>query len=67
MRIRIADQSIGAAAATAAQARQLGERRGAPMLTMIRTAYDDGGEPVEYGTHLYRGSAYRFATTLVSR
>lgn len=67
VRIRIADQSIGAAAATAAQARQLGERRGAAMLTMTRTAYDDAGRPVEHGNHLYRGSAYRFATTLVSR
>lgn len=66
VRIRIADQSVGAAAATAAQARQLGERPGAALLTMTRTAYDDEGRPVEYGSHLYR-SAYRFSTTLVSR
>ncbi|HEU4912269.1 MAG TPA: UTRA domain-containing protein, partial [Actinomycetes bacterium] len=66
VRIRIADQSVGAAAATAAQARQLGERPGAALLTMTRTAYDDEGRPVEHGSHLYR-SAYRFSTTLVSR
>jgi DNA-binding GntR family transcriptional regulator len=67
VRIRIADQSVGAASATAAQARQLGERRGAALLTMTRTAYDDEGRPVEYGSHLYRGSSYRFSTTLVER
>ncbi len=67
VRIRIADQSVGAASATAAQARQLGERRGAALLTMTRTAYDDEGRPVEHGRHLYRGSAYRFSTTLVER
>ncbi len=67
VRIRIAEQSVGAASATAAQARQLGERRGAALLTMTRTAYDDEGRPVEHGNHVYRGSAYRFATTLVER
>ncbi len=67
VRIRIADQSVGAAAATADQARQLAERAGAALLTMTRTAYDDEGRPVEHGCHLYRGSAYRFSTTLVSR
>ena len=67
VRIRIAAQSVGAATATAAQARQLGERPGAALLTMRRTAYDDEGRPVEHGSHLYRGSRYRFSTTLVDR
>ncbi len=67
VRIRIADQSVGAATATAAEARWLGERRGAALLTMWRTAYDDEGRPVEHGSHLYRGSRYRFSTTLVQR
>jgi len=67
VRIRIADQSVAAVSATAAQARQLGERRDAALLTMTRTAYDDEGRPVEHGRHLYRGSAYRFSTTLVER
>jgi DNA-binding GntR family transcriptional regulator len=67
VRIRIADQSVGAAAATAAQARRLGERPGAALVTMTRTAYDDEGRPVEHGSHLYRGSRYRFSTTLVAR
>ena len=41
--MRIAKQAIGARAATAAEARALGERRGAPLLTMERSAYDDQG------------------------
>ena len=41
--LRIAKQSIGARAATAAEARALGEARGAPLLTMVRAAYDDQG------------------------
>ena len=34
--LRIAKQSIGARAATAAEARALGETKGAPLLTMVR-------------------------------
>jgi DNA-binding GntR family transcriptional regulator len=65
--IRIANQSIGARNATAAEARLLGETRGAALLTMTRTAYDDVGRAVEYGTHVYRGSRYAFSLTLVER
>jgi len=65
--IRIANQSIGARNATPAEARLLGETRGAALLTMTRTAYDDIGRAVEYGTHVYRGSRYAFSLTLVER
>jgi DNA-binding GntR family transcriptional regulator len=65
--LRIASQAIGARGATAAEARMLDERRGAPLLTMTRTAYDDEGRAVEYGTHVYRASRYSFALTLVER
>jgi DNA-binding GntR family transcriptional regulator len=65
--IRIANQSIGARNATTAEARLLGETRGAALLTMTRTAYDDVGRAVEYGTHVYRGSRYAFSLTLVER
>jgi DNA-binding GntR family transcriptional regulator len=65
--IRIANQSIGARNATAAEARLLGETRGSALLTMTRTAYDDVGRAVEYGTHVYRGSRYAFSLTLVER
>jgi DNA-binding GntR family transcriptional regulator len=62
--LRIARQSIGARAATTAEARALGETRGAPLLTMERAAYDDQGRAVEHGQHLYRASRYSFDLTL---
>jgi DNA-binding GntR family transcriptional regulator len=62
--MRIAKQSIGARAATPAEARALGETRGAPLLTMERSAYDDQGRAVEHGHHLYRASRYSFDLTL---
>jgi DNA-binding GntR family transcriptional regulator len=64
MIMRIAKQSIGARAATAAEARALGERKGAPLLTMERSAYDEQGRAVEHGRHVYRASRYSFDLTL---
>lgn len=63
---RMAEQVVGARAATAAEARLLGDTRGAPVLTMTRTAWDAGGRAVEYGSHIYRASRYSFALTLSS-
>jgi DNA-binding GntR family transcriptional regulator len=65
--IRIADQTISARRATPTEVRLLGETRGAPLLAMSRTAYDDTGRAVEYGSHVYRASRYTFELTLVSR
>jgi DNA-binding GntR family transcriptional regulator len=65
--LRVAHQTIGARGATAGEARLLTERRGAPLLTMKRTAFDDKGHAVEYGDHVYRASRYAFALTLVER
>jgi DNA-binding GntR family transcriptional regulator len=65
--IRLARQRIGARPATRAEARLLDEKPGAPLLTMSRTAFDDSGSAVEYGTHCYRASRYYFDTTLVDR
>jgi DNA-binding GntR family transcriptional regulator len=65
--LRLAEQTIGARRATAAEAKALGEPRGAPLLTMARTAYDDAGRAVEYGQHAYRASLYSFELTLVAR
>jgi DNA-binding GntR family transcriptional regulator len=62
--LRIAKQAIGARAATAAEARALGEAKGAPLLTMERSAYDDQGRAVEHGHHVYRASRYSFDLTL---
>jgi DNA-binding GntR family transcriptional regulator len=65
--MRVAEQSVGARLATTEEAKLLGEKRGAPLLTMTRTAYDDFGRPVEYGSHVYRASRYNFSLTLVER
>jgi DNA-binding GntR family transcriptional regulator len=61
---RVANQVVGAKAATTVEARLLDESRGAPMLTMTRTAWDDNGRAVEYGSHVYRASRYSFELTL---
>jgi DNA-binding GntR family transcriptional regulator len=65
--LRIAHQTIGARPATAAEAGLLDEHRGTPLLTMTRTAYDDKGRAVEYGSHVYRATRYSFTLTLVER
>jgi len=65
--MRIAHQRIGAKAASAHEARHLHVRKGSPLLTMERTAFDDGGRPVEYGMHAYRADSYTFETTLTDR
>jgi len=62
--IHMAQQQIGARAATAVEARVLGEKPQAALLTMERTAYDAAGRPIEHGLHLYRASRYSYATTL---
>jgi DNA-binding GntR family transcriptional regulator len=65
--LRIASQTIGARAASAAEAKLLAERRSAPVLTMTRTTYDDSGRIVECARHLYRASVYSFELTLLGR
>jgi DNA-binding GntR family transcriptional regulator len=63
---RIADEVIGARSASAAEGRLLKEARGAPLLTMTRTAWDASGRAVDYGSHVYRASMYTFELTLAS-
>lgn len=65
--MRVANQEIGARRADSREARLLHEHKGAPLLTMCRTAYDDKGRAVEYGTHVYRPELYSFQLTLVDR
>ncbi|WP_214102801.1 GntR family transcriptional regulator [Acrocarpospora catenulata] len=67
VRMRVANQRIGARAAAPAEARLLSERRGAPLLTMVRTTYDDQGRAVEHGSHSYRASHYSLEVTLIER
>jgi GntR family transcriptional regulator len=62
-----ARQTVGARSATAEEAALLTEKEGAALLTMQRTAYDDTGRPVEYGTHIYRASRYAFDFQLLVR
>jgi DNA-binding GntR family transcriptional regulator len=63
-RPRTARQQIGARLATAAEARMLQEPPRSAVLTMARTAWDENGSVIEYGTHVYRASRYQFDTTL---
>jgi GntR family transcriptional regulator len=58
--LHAATQTIGARTATAAEARLLGESRGAALLTMQRLSYDDHGRAVEFGSHIYAASRYTF-------
>ncbi len=64
VRPHLATQTIGARAATGTEAGMLGDRRGAPLLTMRRTAYEAGGDAIEFGDHLYRASLYSFDLVL---
>jgi len=64
--IKVARQHIGARKATAREAALLGTRRGAAVLTMQRTAYDDSGVAVEFASHVYRADRYSFESTVVS-
>ena len=63
--LRAAVQTIGARAATQPEARLLGEPKGASLLTMERSAYDDAERVVDYGTHIYRASRYSFELNLL--
>ncbi len=63
---RVANQVIGARAATAGEARAQDEKRGAALLTMTRTAWDAGGRVLEYGSHVYRASRYSFELSLAA-
>jgi GntR family transcriptional regulator len=62
-----ARQSVGARTASAAEGELLDDPEGAALLTMRRTAYDDTGRAVEYGTHVYRAARYAFEFQLLMR
>ncbi|MFF8810872.1 GntR family transcriptional regulator [Streptomyces pactum] len=62
-----ARQTVGARAATAEEGERLDEPAGAPLLTMERTAFDETGRPVEFGSHVYRASRYSFEFQLLAR
>lgn len=54
----VAAQSIGARPPTAEERRHLMLKAAEPVLTMSRTAFDAGGNAVEYGDHCYRAQDY---------
>ncbi|MFT8396660.1 GntR family transcriptional regulator [Propionibacterium sp.] len=59
-----ARQSIGAKRASRVEAAQLAEKPGSAVLTMTRTTYDDRGQAIEYGNHVFRASRYSFESTV---
>ena len=61
---KAADEVIGARSATAAEAETLGIKRGAPVLTMTRTAWNGDGRGIEYGSHVYRADRYAFQNSV---
>jgi DNA-binding GntR family transcriptional regulator len=64
--LRLASQSIGARSPRPREARLLKLGPGAPLLTMRRISYDDAGQPVEYGSHVYPAERYSFEMSVVA-
>ncbi|MEU1306931.1 GntR family transcriptional regulator [Streptomyces shenzhenensis] len=62
-----ARQAIGADTATPEEGAFFAETKGAPLLTLRRTAYDAAGTAVEYGTHLYHAGRYVLEFDLLVR
>jgi GntR family transcriptional regulator len=67
VRLHAAQQVVGARRATVREARLLQAPRGATVLTMTRTAFDDAGRPVEHGEHAYLAARYSFQMSLVAQ
>lgn len=65
--LRVAKQRIGARKANPEEAKLLDIEKGAALLTMDRTAYDNSGRAIEYGHHCYRPDLYSFEVTLVEK
>jgi GntR family transcriptional regulator len=66
VQLQAGEQRIGARKATAQESKLLDAPRGATVLTMARTTFDQGGKPVEYGNHAYLAERYSFRMTLVA-
>jgi GntR family transcriptional regulator len=64
--LRLASQTIGARSARPREARRPALSAGAPLLTMQRISYDDAGQPVEYGSHVYPADRYSFEMSVVA-
>jgi GntR family transcriptional regulator len=66
IQLQAGEQMIGARKATAHEAKVLDAPRGATVLTMARTTFDQNGTPVEHGSHAYLAERYSFRMTLVA-
>ena len=65
--LSVAQQRIGARAATHEESELLDIKAHGPVLTMDRTAYNNNGKAIEYGHHCYRPDLYAFEITLVNK
>jgi GntR family transcriptional regulator len=63
--LKIAHQRIGARLMTSEEATLLDEEEPAACLTVDRLAYDDTGQFVEFGRHIYRATHYTIQSFLV--
>jgi DNA-binding GntR family transcriptional regulator len=67
VRLVFGRQKIGARPASPREGRLLDVRRGAPLLRMERTTFDETGQPVEYASHLYPAERYSLEMTVSGR
>ena len=66
VQLQAGEQVIAARKANAHEAKLLEAPRGATVLTMTRTTFDQHGRPVEHGSHAYLADRYSFRMTLVA-
>jgi DNA-binding GntR family transcriptional regulator len=66
VRPRVADEIIGAKSASAEEAKALGLKAGAALVTMHRVMQDDTGRTVEVGSHVYDATKYTVEITVVA-
>ena len=64
--LKIAHQQISARLMTEEEAKRLDEEIPAACLTVDRLAYDDVGQFVEYGRHMYHAAHYSIQSSLVA-
>ena len=65
VRPHYAAQRLGARAASAVDAKILGLKAGAPLVTMYRVMQDLTGRPVEIGDHVYDAAHYSVELAVV--
>ncbi|GIJ56870.1 GntR family transcriptional regulator [Virgisporangium aurantiacum] len=63
----VAKQRITAVPAGAVEAKLLGTKRSAPLISMQRTSFDAAGHAVEFADNLYRADTYAIEVTVYNR